>query len=246
MRSLFKLAYRNIWRNKRRTLITAASILFAVWSAIIMNAIQQGTWDYMMDNVVNFHFGYAQVHELGFWDEQTLDKAMIADDPSIQNLKTIQGMQGTIPRIESFALASNKRNTKGTLVIGIDPAIEDRMTGLSDRITAGKYLEDEKGGAMVASGLADYLGLGLGDTLVLISRGYRGTNAAGTFPVTGIFKFPNPELNKQLVYLEPGQAQYFFRMEGLITTLVLRPKNKHTLDELLKQVKQSLDPLNYE
>jgi len=241
MRTLFKLAQRNIWRNKRRTFITAASILFAVAFAVFMNAIQSGTWDYMMDNVVNFHFGYAQVHNEGFWDDQTLDNAMDEKNPALLALKDIEGMAGVIPRVESFALASNEQNTRGTLVIGVDPDVEDRMTGLSERLVEGEFLKDGDKGAMVASGLAEYLSIGIGDTLVLISQGYRGTNAVGVFPVTGIFKFPNPELNKQMVYMDLPNAQYFFRMEGLITTLVLRPENKYDLPELLSRVKSSLD-----
>ena len=130
MRTLFKLAYRNIWRSKRRTLITAASIMFAVFFATFMNSFQSGTWDYMMDNVINYHFGYAQVHDKGFWEEQSLDNSMPYHDASLQGLKDLPDMEGVIPRIESFALASNEMNTKGTLVIGIDPEAEDKMTGL--------------------------------------------------------------------------------------------------------------------
>lgn len=241
MGTLLKLARRNIWRNKRRTLITAASILFAVAFAVFMNAIQSGTWDYMMDNVVNFHFGYAQVHSEGFWEDRTLDNAMDENDPALLALQDIDGMEGTIPRIESFALASNEQNTRGTLVLGVDPDVEDQMTGLSKRLVAGEFLKDGDKGAMVASGLAEYLSIGIGDTLVLISQGYRGTNAAGVFPVSGIFEFPNPELNKQMVYLDLPSAQYFFRMEGLITTLVLRPEDKYELPELLQNVKKDLD-----
>ena len=150
MKTLFKLAHRNIWRNKRRTLITAASILFAVAFAVFMNAIQAGTWDYMMDNVVNYHFGYAQVHNDGFWEDQTLDNAMDQSDPSLLALRDIDGMEGVIPRIESFALASNEQNTRGTMVIGVDPDVEDKMTGLSERLVEGEFLKDGDMGAMVA------------------------------------------------------------------------------------------------
>ena len=63
MKQLIKLAGRNIWRNKRRTLITAASILFAVFFAVAIMSIQVGTWDHMVDSVVHYHFGYAQIHK---------------------------------------------------------------------------------------------------------------------------------------------------------------------------------------
>ena len=72
---LFRLAWRNIWRNKRRTAITAASILFAVLFATFMEAIQKGAWGHMINSVVNYYYGYVQVHQKGYWEEQTIDKA---------------------------------------------------------------------------------------------------------------------------------------------------------------------------
>ena len=66
---LLTLAWRNIWRNKRRTFITIASVAFAVFFAVFMQSIQKGAWDHMLDNVVNFYYGYAQVQQNDYWEE---------------------------------------------------------------------------------------------------------------------------------------------------------------------------------
>ena len=75
MNQVFKLAVRNIWRNKRRTLITAASILFAVFFAVAISSIQKGTWDHMIDSIVHYHYGYIQVHQSGYWEDKIIDNA---------------------------------------------------------------------------------------------------------------------------------------------------------------------------
>ena len=134
---LFKLAFRNIWRNRRRTVITAASILFAVFFSIVMRCIQEGTWDYMIDSVVRYHIGYAQIHEKGYWDEQTINKAFpVADSLNELALKD-RNIEGLIPRIEHFALASAKETTRGVMVIGIDPQRKEHFSQLSERIDKG-------------------------------------------------------------------------------------------------------------
>ena len=76
MKQIFKLAWRNIWRNKRRTLITAASVFFAVLFASSMKSLQAGAWNEMIKNVTSLHIGYAQIHAAGFWENRSIDKSL--------------------------------------------------------------------------------------------------------------------------------------------------------------------------
>ncbi len=243
---LYKLAWRNIWRNRRRTLITAASILFAVLFASLMSSIQKGAWDHMVSNVVNYYFGYAQIHKDGYWDEQSLNKAFNPEG-EIQRLKQqVSNVNALVPRIESFALASYGKSTRGALVVGVDPIIEDQMTKLSERVTQGSYFEANDQAVLVAEGVAEKLGLGLGDTLVLISQGYHGVNAAGKFPVKGLLKFSSPDLNKQMIYLPLAEAQYFYGADNLVTTLALQIDDPSDVPETVQAVKANLPAEQYE
>jgi putative ABC transport system permease protein len=246
MRTLLKMAWRNIWRNKRRTYITLASILFSVLFASFMESWQKGTWNYMISNVVNFYFGYAQIHKEGYWEEQTLDKAFPLEDSILAITGQIPEIKAVLPRIESFALASTGDNTIGALVIGIDPEVENSMTNLRDRITAGEYLEENDRAAVLAEGLAENLNLNVGDTLVMISQGYRGVNAAGKYPVKGIVHFGSPELNKQMIYLPLKEAQWFYGAPDLVTTLALKIDDQRDIIPALKALKAKLNLEDYE
>ncbi|MFN7116165.1 MAG: ABC transporter permease [Saprospiraceae bacterium] len=243
---ILKLAWRNIWRNRRRTYITAASILFAVLLASLMESLQKGAWNNMISNVVNFYTGYAQVHQQSYWQDQSLDKA-IPFSKILQNIPNdVKEVKNIIPRIESFALASTGNTTTGVLVIGIDPEVENRMTKLQTRITQGNYLNINDKAALVAEGIAENLNLKIGDTLVLVSQGYHGVNAAGKYPVKGILHFGSPELNKQMVYLPLPEAQWFFGAEGLITSLALHIENPYDVTKAVKAVKAKLNKDEYE
>ncbi len=243
---IFKLAWRNIWRNRRRTFITGGSILFAVLFAVFMDSLQKGAWNNMIDNVVNYYYGYAQIHKQGYWDDRTIDNAFTLTD-SLQGLPAqLKGVSGVLPRIESFALASAGNTTQGVMVVGIDPEHETRMTGLRDRVVAGDYLSAGTPGALIADGVAERLSLATGDTLVLISQGYHGVNAAGKYAVKGIVHFPSPELNRQMVYLTLPEAQWFYGAEGMVTSLALQVEDEGYIQPAVRHLRAGLDTARYE
>lgn len=242
---LFKMAWRNIWRNRRRTFITAASILFAVLFASFMDSLQRGAWDNMINNVVNYYFGYVQVHQDGYWEEQSIDKAFFLAD-SLKQVGAVEGVEAVLPRLESFALAAAGETTSGVLVAGILPNVENKMTDLENRLVEGEYLTESDEAVLVASGVADKLGLALGDTLVLISQGYRGVNAAGKYPIKGIAKFGSPDLNKQMVYLPLPAAQYFYGAPGLATSLALKLGGQEDIKPVVAALRTQLDTSAYE
>ncbi len=218
---LLRLAWRNLWRNRRRTLITVASIFFGVLLSTFMTSMQEGTYSKMIDNVVGFYSGYIQIHHPEYWENKTIDYTFTPGDTLKQILENDPAILSFIPRLESFALLSFGNNTKGAALIGIDPEKENRMTTLSNWIEQGSYLKPGDNGIILAVNLAKNLGVSVNDTLVLISQGYHGTSAAGLFPVRGILKFPAPAMNNLGGYIDIQAAQNFFSVPGRYTSLVL-------------------------
>jgi len=242
---MFKLAWRNIWRNKRRTFITAGSILFAVFFAVIMRSMQFGTYDKSIENVVGFYTGYAQIHAKGYNEEQNINNCFEYAD-SLQSLSDQENKVVFIPRLESFGLASHRVSTKGVMLVGIDPQKEQALTKLEQKIKQGSYLEDQDKQVLMAQGLAEYLKLKVNDTIVLISQGYHGINAAGKYPVKGIVKFAAPQLNQTMVFLPLKESQWFYGADNKITTLALVLDNAKDLPEVIERLDQTLDKQQYE
>ena len=207
---LFKLAWRNIWRNKRRTIITIVSIVFAVILSSLMRSMQLGSYERMIDNSVRFYTGYIQIHKLGYW---VLDNAFAPPRGLQEQIETLDGVEATVPRLESFALASYGTRTRGALVIGMDPEKESHLTEMEKKITEGSKVGLNDPGVVIWSGLADYLNMKVGDTLVLISQGYHGVNAAGKYAVAGLVEFGLPQLTNQVVFMPLPAAQYFYGAE---------------------------------
>ena len=238
---LLQLAWRNIWRNKRRTAITAASIFFAVLFSAAMEAVNRGMFEQMIDTSLKSYTGFAQLQNKDYWENRNLDNAFELTPQVAKKLVASDQINSLVPRLESFALASYKKKTKSTLVIGIDPKKEQNLTKLKKNLVEGSYLIEKEDAVLVAVGLANRLKLNLNDTLILISQGYRGVNAAGKYHVKGILKLANPKLNKQLVYMPLQTAQYFYGAEQLTTAVVLDMPSRKAADTYLNAITAQVD-----
>lgn len=227
-----RLAWRNLWRNKKRTIIAASSVFFAVLLALVMRSMQKGSYDFMIDSSVRFSTGYIQVHGKGYWDKRSLDKSMELDPDVTAKLENIRDITLTVPRLETFTLVSHGNITKVSPIIGINPDKEKKIQKLNQRLIAGKYLTDSSKGILIGQGLAELLKAGIGDSVVLYGQGYHGITAAAQVPVEGIIKFPIPELNKTLIYTSLSYAQWLYSAEGRITSLSIMINKPGELDEV--------------
>ena len=221
MKTIFSLAWRNIWRNKRRTIITLSSIFFAVLLALFMRSMQLGSYSNMIKNSVEAYSGYIQVHDSGYWENKSINRLLEDSDSLRTELNTNQAVKYVIPRLETFALAATENLSKGVAIIGTDPEAENHMTGIADKIIAGEFITAKSDGVLISEGLGEYLSLGVNDTLVLLGQGYHGTNAVGKFPVTGIIKLVNPQMNNNTVYMPLSLCQYYNGSNNLLTSLAI-------------------------
>jgi ABC-type lipoprotein release transport system permease subunit len=242
---LLKLAWRNIWRNRRRSLITLASIVFAVMLSTFMESLQKGAWNHMIDNVVSSYYGYVQIHSKGYWDDQVIDRAFMFDDSLGRVAADLPSAVSLVPRLESFALGASANRTRAVMLVGTDPAAEDALTGLSGKVIEGKYPRNAGEGMLIGDGLARQLDLGVGDTIVLISQGFRGVNAAGKYAISGIVSLGSPELDKMMAWMSLPEAQWFFGAEGRVTSLAVDPGGGHA-KQVTKLLRTTLDTSQYE
>ncbi len=242
---LIKMAWKNIWRNRNRTVITMSSIFFAVILSVLTMSLQWGAFDNLVKNVVSFYTGYIQVHKAGYWDEQILDNSFEAEDTLGKRILANENISGISPRLESFALVSAGDITKGCLIMGVDPEREDKVTRLKEKLTRGDYLEADDNAVLVAEGLAQKLKLGVSDTIVLISQGYHGATAAGKYGIKGIARFGSPDLNERMLVMPLGLAQDMFSAYGMATTYVLSIDDPKELQSTVARIRSVLGN-NYE
>lgn len=215
------LAWRNLWRNRRRTMITVASVLFAIVFANTMDALLVGINRQMMDSMVGIYSGNVQIQHRDFWENKSLHNTMAPPEDLTELLDTLPGLRGFTQRLESFALASAENLTRGVLVVGMQTEKEKGLTHLDSKVQSGTYFHGNPGDAIIGEGLAEYLEIEPRDTLVMLGEGYHGASAAGKYHICGIIRMGSPDLDNNLVFLSLDDAQLFFAAYDRVTSIPL-------------------------
>jgi len=242
MKTLLKLAWRNIWRNKRRSFISIASVLFAVMFAVLADSFERGTYEISIKNMVEFSTGYIQIQDVLYEEEPSIDNLLHYDDALIEVLKKFENdIDYTVPRIQSFVLAAGESKTRGAYVMGIDPVKELKLNNLDERLTQGEFLSENEDAVVIGEGLARVMNVGIGDTMVLIGQGFQGVNAAGMFPIKGIVSLSIPEMNNNAIYMPLATAQMFFDAYDRMSSLIVMPNNPRHTKRIAENLNQELD-----
>jgi ABC-type lipoprotein release transport system permease subunit len=142
MREDVKIAWRNLWRNKRRTIITSASVFFAVFFAIVMRSYQLGSYDNMIMNFIGSYSGYLQVQNKDYQDNPSVDYSFEYNDQLEKAVSGVNNVVSVAPHIESFALASSGTQTKGAAILAIDPEKERGFSNPENKLV--KYRISQK------------------------------------------------------------------------------------------------------
>ncbi|KJY79771.1 ABC transporter permease [Vibrio nigripulchritudo] len=233
---LLTLAWRNLWRQKRRTILTASALALALFLSLSMRSLQEGTYQNSIDNSARLSTGLIQLQHPEFGESNSIDDLVSGTEEFIAPIKDDEAITNLLPRIESFALAAAKDKSKGIMVVGVEPDLEDQYSSLGKKVSQGHYLEAGKQQVLVGESLARYMQLSVGDELVLYGQGYRGQTAAGLFIVSGIISLPIPQLESQLVYIPIDQAQIMFSTGDKVTSWVLHIEPLSQLSNKLSEL----------
>ncbi len=234
---LIKLAWRNVFRNKRRTFITLMMIQFAVVLATFLSALRFGIMDSQIENVVGGFKGYASICDTGYVNEPIIDRAISYTEAKgkllIEKHKEIEAYS---PRIIGGGSMSCGDKFKVIQVVGVYPDLEDSLTHLSQRLTKGRFLEGP-GEVVLGSALAERLKADLDSVVYVTGAGYHGNSANLMLKVVGIVKLPNIQENKRTCFVEMSEASEGFAMEGLVSGIALSFKDNSEATEIVKGMK---------
>lgn len=241
---LFKLAYRNILRQRRRSLLTALSIAggYVLFSFVL--SLIEGSYGNAIEFFTSDHVGHVQIHEGDFEKRPRVHK-------NIETGSIVEAKLGEHPDVAHFssriftpALAYGEEKTTPTQVIGIDVDREPRVSTIRQKVVEGSYFTKKRNDdgyyqALVGATLADQLNLVIGSELILISQGADGSIANDIFIVTGVVGNRN-SFDRTSVYLPLAAAQEFLTMPGrvheYVVTLGVPAQNERVADELSEQL----------
>ena len=236
---IFKIAWRNIYRNKKRTLITVTSIFAALFLIILMRALQFGFYDNIIKTVVESYAGYVEVHADGYWDNQSLDNSMEVDQKLINDISSVEGVENIVQRLQTFSLISMGEKTKGGVINGVDISDEQKITDWNKKMVSGSFDLGENE-IIVGKGIAEYFDIRENDTLILYGQGYRGMMAAGKYSVKGVIDLKNPDLNKLGIFMAIESARNYVSSEEISTHIIIDKEQYYDEEKIVKDLSQIL------
>ena len=217
---IFKIAWRNIYRNKKRSLITITSVFAALLLIILMRALHFGFYDKLIETVVESYAGYVEIHADGFWDNQSLDNSMQVDQQLLDDIQSVEGVENIVQRLQTFSLISVGEKTKGGVINGINLSEEQKITDWNKKMVSGSFdLSDNE--IIIAKGIAEFFGISENDTLILYGQGYRGMMAAGKYPVKGVIDLKNPDLNKIGLFMTMETVRNYVSSDEISTHIII-------------------------
>jgi ABC-type lipoprotein release transport system permease subunit len=222
----FQLGWRNIWRNRRRTLVILTAVIIGVWSMIFLGALMRGIADQFVRNGIKNLTGHIQVHHPGYRDDPVVENSMT--EPSVVEAALTKrlpaGAQWT-PRVRVNAVVSNARHSTGVTMVGIDPPRETPISFIGGAISEGRGLKsDDTFGIVVGKALVDKFETQLGYKLVLMSQDTEGDIASRAFRIIGIYRAEMETTEKQFVFVTMSAAQQMLKLHnGISEVAILLP-----------------------
>jgi len=222
----FRLGLRNLFRNRRRTLITASTVAIAVMLMQFTFALMMGLEQQSFDNLINYQTGHAKIYAAGYFDE----RSELPLEPALDNAAEIQALLGTIagvaattPRLNFFAQISNGIDQLPVQGIGIQVAgSDDDVFRIPGAIVEGAYLEPAEEGMLLGSGLAELFGVSTGDWLTVLTKTAAGAWEALDLPITGIVGSGNPAIDQNSFLISLDAAQEILEMPDAVTEVAVR------------------------
>ncbi len=244
---ILALAWKNIWRNKTRSLIVILAIAFGLWGGLFSGGLMVAMGDSMVKSAIDRDLGHIQIHHPKY-DENKDIRRFLPDVPKIlQQLKTIDGVTGVTTRTRFLGMASSATSSYPVQITGIYPEQEKKVTRLFERIKQGDYFNSKRKNAiLIGQKLAQRLNLRLHSKLVLGFEGLQGELINVACRVQGIYKTESSQFDEMNVFLPADFLFESLATEPVFHEIAIRLNDANLLQSKTDQIKQLFPDLKVE
>ena len=237
---LSTIAWRNLWRNHRRSLIMLAAIAIGLWGMIWMTALMRGMVDQMIDSSISTLSGHIQIHAEGFLDDPSIERSMppARDNPALLALLDSPRVTRWSERIRVPAVIRSERDVFGVTLVGINPQQENGLSFIADSVTEGEYLADAHDGhVLIGRKLLERLETKSGRRIVLMSQDPDNNIAERGFRIGGIFDTDLQATETGYVFTGIETARTLLKMGNGVSEISLLGPDYRNLDALAADVR---------
>jgi ABC-type lipoprotein release transport system permease subunit len=228
-----KMAWRNIWRNTRRTVLTICAIAFSSLLLVFMLSFQFGSYETMINTSVKIQTGHMQVQAREYLDKKSIRLVVSEPNAVATILEKIPQVEAYAYRGQAFSLVSSDRRSCGALVTGIDPLLEARVSRLKKLIRQGDFLaENDRDQALIGKLLARNLRLGIGDEITLLGQGRDGSIAATVVTVKGVYSSGIDAFDRNVIHIPLKTFQDVYAMGDAVHEIIIIARSLGSIDAI--------------
>jgi len=241
--TMMRLAWRNLWRNHRRTLIMLLAIAIGVWAMIFMTALMRGMVDEMIRDGINSLPGYVQIHHTDFRDDPSIDNSIQAPGPELLSALENPAVAGWSSRVRVPAMISSERDSRGITLLGVDPAGEIALGFNLENMVEGRFLDSpEDKGLVVGRKLLERLETGLGKRVVVMSQDPENNVTDRGFRIVGVYKASLESQEEMFVYGGRSNIQSLLKMGSMVSEIAVAGHDYRAVDDLLTSIRDASPP----
>ena len=243
MRLYLRMAWRNLWRHRRRTLIVVLAIGLTMAMMMMYDGLMAGFEQAIYGNAIKVLGGNIQIYAEGYHDKPNQTPLLPLPD-EMQVVSAAESAPQAVMasrRINTSGLASNREGAFGVSIIGIEPDKEQPISVIAQNIAAGRYLTaDDQDVLFIGKGLAEAMDIGVGDRITLVGRSTHNQTRQRTMTIAGIFDIGMPDIEKRTVYMSLNEAENLYDMNGAASEVMLILKQIGQERRVIKALKASL------
>ncbi|GAB4504400.1 MAG: ABC transporter permease [Anaerolineales bacterium] len=241
MSIFLKIAWRNVWRQRRRTLLIAMAMGVIMSLLVLFDGVLVGFEQSIYGNAIQLLGGNIQVHAPGYSEKTDQKPLLPLADPAgiIQTAEANPNTVAAAQRIVTGGLVTNREGAFSVSIIGIEPEREALISPVAANITAGRYLAPDDGDLIViGQGLATAMDITVGDRITMAGGSLHEQTRQRTMTVVGVFDVGVPSVEKNTIYLSLAEAQNLFGLEGQVTEIVVSLKQIGQEPAVVAQLQQ--------
>ena len=238
--AMFTLAWRNLWRNHRRTLIMLSAITVGVWAMIFMTALMRGMVDDMLLNGIRSLPGEVLIHHPQYRDDPGINNSIPAPGDELLKALQIPEVTAWTSRVRVPAVISSERDSRGVTLVGVNPASEVQVGFDIDSIVEGRFLENSNDkGLIIGAKMAEHLETDLGKRVVVMSQDPDNNIADRGFRVVGIYKAKLASLEETYVYAGLETIQKLLKLDDMVSEIAITGEDYRNVDKWYPHIKQA-------
>ncbi len=242
---LFILAWRNIWRNKKRSLIIIAAITAGLGCGLFASAVMYGMYDSLINSTIDRELGHIQIHSVKFEDEKILADT-IPDYRSVLNkIKQLPDLKGLSSRVIIDAMCSSASSSRGVRMTGIIPEEESKVTTIEKQIIEGNYLSSNSSSEIViGKKLAENLDIKLRSKIVLSFQDFGGNIIYSAFRVAGIYQTESSLFDQSVIFVNQKELYDLLNSKDFSHEIAVRLNSFQQVDSVHSKLSEMFPSLS--